>query len=200
MYITQHVNMLTQIINKLHRPSTNVTESSNEQSQQSVTPCCTLKEPTNARLEVLMQHIKSNIDSGTQTSTSYILELYSHKMRDSDLRVQSLQHQLDQTQQSLTALSQDLAMQTLEFDRYNSFVYQSASQQEQLTIKYDELRRGSAVNHHTLQQLNSKLQRMTTKFNQDRRDYEQRLAISAAEVNSTFKILIIDLICVINNI
>lgn len=173
-----------QISTKLHRPVSNSPEESNDQSSQSVATCCTLKEPTNARLDLLMQHIQSNIDSGVQTSTSYILELYSHKMRDSDLREKSLQHQLGQAQQSLTALSQDLAMQSLEFERYHSFVYQSASQQEQLTIKCDELRREAAVQQTSLQQMNSKIETKMTKFTRDRRDYEQRLAISAAEVES----------------
>lgn len=131
-----------------------------------------------------MQHIQSNVASGAPTSTSYILELYSHKMRDCDLREKSLQQQLGQAQHSLTALSQDLAMQSLEFERYNSFVYQSASQQEQLTIKCDELRREAAVHHTSLQQMNSKFETKITKFTRDRRDYEQRLTISAAEIES----------------
>lgn len=131
-----------------------------------------------------MQHIQSNIDSGVQISTSNILELYSYKMRDSELREKSLQHQLAQSQQSLIALSQDLAMQSLEFERYNSFVIQSASQCEQLTIKCDELRREATVHHTSLQQLNAKIETKMSKFGRDRLDYEQRLAISAAEVES----------------
>lgn len=132
-----------------------------------------------------MQHL-TDADASRKSSCSHILEMYTHRMNDYELRVKSLQKRLDLSLQQESVNAQEMAVQTLEFARYNSLLGQLACQEERLISKCDELRCVADVNSKALQQMNNKLETKNLKSARDLRDFEQRLAISTAEVDSEY--------------
>lgn len=171
-----------QISNRLHRHTPVLTDDDPYTTFR--TSCCALKEPTLARLDQLMHHIQSMIETNAKINSSHILELYTHKLLDCELREKTLQQRLEQALKSVSDLSYDQTMQSMEFDRYNALVYESATQVERLTVTCEELRSDLNIKQKMLQTTNWKLDENVQKSARDRRDAEQRLAISAAEVMS----------------
>lgn len=149
--------------------------------------CCTLAAPHTARLQQLMDNIQTTIEQrggAAHLSSTHIIDLYRHKLRDTEQREQQLQHSHETTLRTVVELQHALAQQAREMSANDATVYAAVAAEEVLRSELEQLQRDRAHLAKASQDLNAHLARVVERGELERREAGQRLQIAEVEIQS----------------
>lgn len=152
------------------------------------TACCTLSAQHSARLQQLMDDVQTAMGQRggavAHLSSTHIIDLYRHKLRDSEQRESQLLAGHERTLRTVREQQHALVQQSRELSVYDATVYAAVTAEQALSGELELLRRDRTHMAKATQDLNSKLDRVVERGERERREAGQRLQIAEVEIQS----------------
>lgn len=150
--------------------------------------CCSISAPHATRLQQLLDKVQATLDHrssngsvGDQQQQSFggahIVELYRHKVRDTEQREQRLLHSHQAALRSIIQLQQALEQQSATLRDFEAIIFEKVATQEMLRKGHTQLT--SAVT-----KLRERLDRLEQRGDQERRESTNRMKIAETEIQS----------------
>lgn len=150
--------------------------------------CCTLSAQHSARLQQLMDDVQTAMEQRggavAHLSSTHIIDLYRHKLRDSEHRERKLLADHESTLRTVREQQHALVQQSRELSVYDATVYAAVTAEEVLSGELELLRRDRTHMAKATQDLSSKLERVVERGDRERREAGQRLQIAEVEIQS----------------
>lgn len=152
--------------------------------------CCTLSAQHSARLVQLMDNVQTAMaqrgGAAAHLSSTHIIDLYRHKLRDSEQRESQLLAGHERTLRTVREQQHALVQQSRVLSAYDATVYAAVASEEVLSGELELLRRDRTHMAKATQDLNAKLERVVERGERERREAGQRLQIAEVEIQSEF--------------